>query len=152
MSDVKLSFSIPLDENGYIELECDFCKTRFMILGDDFENKDMPFFFCPVCGLPNDLTTFYCPEVLEMAHQMAMEWAMKEINQKLGKTIKQINKNSSLFKIKMDTPKIKHPKELYKPVDKYIMHTTPCCHMDIKVRELDEQIGVYCPICGGSEI
>ena len=33
-----------------------------------------------------------------------------------------------------------------------VLRLAPCCHMDIKVRELDEQIGVYCPICGGSEI
>ena len=74
MGNVSLSISIPLDDDGYTEMECDFCKTRFMITGDDYENKDMPFFFCPVCGLPNNLSTFYCPEVLEKAAHDKHDW------------------------------------------------------------------------------
>lgn len=151
MGNISFSISIPLDNDGYTELECDFCKTRFMITGDDYENRDMPFFFCPVCGLPNDLSTFYCPEVLEKAHQMAAEWAMKEINRTLGKSIKSINK-SGFVKMDLKMPKREPEKELFMPVDDYVIHKTPCCQMYIKIREIDEQIGAYCPICGGVEI
>lgn len=76
---------------------------------------------------------------------------MKELDRKLGKVSKQINK-SGLFKMKIRKPKIESHKILYIPVDEYVVHTTPCCQMKLKVRELDEQIGVYCPICGGTEI
>ena len=151
MANTELSISIPLDEDGYLELECDFCKTRFMIAGEDYENKDMPFFFCPVCGLPNDLGTFYCPEILEKAQQLAAEWAMKEIDRAFGKTIRDINR-SGIVKMSMQMPKREPDKELYKPFDDYARHKTECCQMNVKVREIDEQIGIYCPICGGSEI
>ena len=151
MSEVRLSISIPLDEDGFTELECDFCKIRFMITGDDYENKDMPFFFCPICGLPNNLGTFYCPEILEKAQQMAAEWAMKEINRTFGKTIKDINK-SGILKMSMEMPRPEPDIELYKPIDDYTMHKTKCCQMSIKVRAIDEEIGIYCPICGETEI
>ena len=29
MSDVIMEISIPLDEDGFLEMECDFCKSRF---------------------------------------------------------------------------------------------------------------------------
>lgn len=119
-----------------------------MITGDDYENKDMPFFFCPTCGLPNDLSTFYCFEVQEKAHQMAAEWAMKEINQKLGKSIKSINK-SGFVKMDLIMPKHELEKEWFIPVEEYVIHKTPCCQMSIKLREIDEQIGAYCPIWEG---
>ena len=95
MGNISLSVEIPLDSDGYTELECDFCKVRFMITGEDYETKDMPFFFCPVCGLPNDLGTFYCREVIEKFEQMAKEWAIKEIDRRLGKKIKGIISQSN---------------------------------------------------------
>lgn len=151
MGSTNLSISIPLDNDGYTELECDFCKTRFMITGDDYQHKDMPFLFCPICGLPNDLSTFYCPEVLEIAYQMAAEWAMKEINRTLGKATRSINK-SGFVRMDLKMTKQEPKKVLFVPVDDYVIHKTPCCKMYVKIREIDEQIGAYCPICGRVEI
>ena len=34
MSDVIMEISIPLDEDGFLEMECDFCKSRFMLKKD----------------------------------------------------------------------------------------------------------------------
>lgn len=36
---------IPLDEDGFIEMECDYCKTRFMLHKVVYENEDNLFFF-----------------------------------------------------------------------------------------------------------
>ena len=33
-------------------MECDYCKTRFMLHKDVYENEDNLFFFCPICGIP----------------------------------------------------------------------------------------------------
>ncbi len=151
MQNETLSLSIPMDDEGYIDLECDYCKTRFMITGDDFESVDMPFFFCPICGLPNNTNKFLSQEVIQKAEQMAMEWALKEIERSLGKTIRDINK-SGFFKMDLKAPKKEPEKELYKPIDDYIIHKTQCCQMHIKLHELDCQIGAYCPICGGTGI
>ena len=74
MSNISLEISIPLDKDGFMEMECDFCKNRFMLHKDVYESEDNINFFCPICGLPNKTNTFFCPEVLEKAQQKALNY------------------------------------------------------------------------------
>ena len=53
MDNITFSLSIPLDEDGFLEMECDYCKERFMLSKETFEGEDNLDFFCPICGLPN---------------------------------------------------------------------------------------------------
>lgn len=46
-----MEISVPLDKENFIELECDFCKNRFMLHQDVYESDDNINFFCPICGL-----------------------------------------------------------------------------------------------------
>lgn len=104
MSNVSFQITIPLDEEGFIEMECDFCKNRFMLHNDVYESEDNINFFCPVCGLPNYTNTFLCPEVLEKAQQIALNYIHAEIDKTIGKTIRDINRGGSLFKMSMKMP------------------------------------------------
>lgn len=149
MSNVTLEISIPLDEDGFIEMECDFCKNRFMLHKNVYESEDNLNFFCPVCGLPNRTNTFFCPEVLEKAQQEAMNYMLDEIDRTLGKTIKGINK-SGFIKMTMKKPRKEPERELYAPSDDYETVHRSCCDVDVKVKNIDKEIGIYCPICGGS--
>ena len=96
----ELNFSKPsvsramgiLREDGFIEMECDYCKNRFMLHYQVYESEDNINFFCPICGLPNRTNTFFVPEVLEKAQQIALNYMYDEINRTLGKSLKQINK------------------------------------------------------------
>ena len=74
MGNTLMEISVPLDKENFIELECDFCKNRFMLHQDVYESDDNINFFCPICGLPNKINTFFVPEVLEKAQQMAMNY------------------------------------------------------------------------------
>lgn len=47
MSNISLEISIPLDKDGFIEMECDFCKNRFMLHKDVYESEDNINFFLP---------------------------------------------------------------------------------------------------------
>ena len=67
MGNTLMEISVPLDKENFIELECDFCKNRFMLHQDVYESDDNINFFCPICGLPNKINTFFVPEVLEKA-------------------------------------------------------------------------------------
>ena len=93
MSNISLEISIPLDKDGFIEMECDFCKNRFMLHKDVYESEDNINFFCPICGLPNKTNTFFCPEVLEKAQQKALNYMYAEIDRQLGKTMREINRS-----------------------------------------------------------
>lgn len=148
MGNVSLKMSIPLDEDGFIEMECDYCKNRFMLHQDVYENEENINFFCPICGLANRINTFFVPEVLEKVQQMAMNYMLGELDKALGKSISQINKNG-FIKMSMKTPKKEVEKELYAPSEGYVKCEKNCCNVDVKVKNIDKETGTYCPICGG---
>ena len=148
---MKLELSIPLDDDGFIEMECDFCKGRFMLHESVFKDETFFHFFCPICGLPGDTNTFYCEEVIEAAKQMATNYALEEIQRQLGPTLKDINR-SGLLKIDMKMPKKEPVKEIYKPVNESMTIHKNCCDIDVKVSDFDGEIGTYCPICGGADL
>ena len=100
---MDLEISIPLDKDGFIEMECDFCKNRFMLHESVFQDEAYLHFFCPICGLPSRTNTFYCEEVLEAAKRMVMNYAYDEIKRQLGHIIKDINK-SGFLKMNMTIP------------------------------------------------
>lgn len=150
MGDLSLEISIPLDQDGFIEMECDYCKNRFMLHRDVYESEDNINFFCPICGLPNRINTFFVPEVLEKAQQMALNYMLEELDKTLGKSIKQINK-SGFIKMSMKKPKKEVEKELYTPSANYIKCIKKCCSIDVKVKDIDKETGTYCPICGRME-
>ena len=148
---MDFTIEIPLDDDGFIEMECDYCKNRFMLHQSVYSDEANLHFFCPICGLPNNINTFYCPEVLEAAQQKAINYMKDEIQRQLGSTIRSINKNS-FFKMSLDVPKNEPEKELYKPIKEYTLSHQCCCDIDVKVLELDNLIGIYCPICGGTTL
>lgn len=151
MSEITLQISIPIDKDGFLEMECDFCKNRFMLKKEVYENEDNISFFCPVCGLPNYTNTFFCPEVLEKAQQKAVNYMYDELDRTLGKTIRNINK-SGYIKMTMKKPPRENERELYLPFDNYEKVQKKCCGIDVKVKSLDKEIGTYCPICGGPDL
>lgn len=149
MGDVSFEVSIPLDSDGFIEMECDYCKNRFMLYYQVYESEDNINFFCPICGLPNRTNTFFVPEVLEKARQVALNYMSDEINRTLGKSLKQFNKNG-LVKMTMKMPKREIEKELYAPSEDYVQCEKACCGLKVKVKNIDKETGIYCPVCGRS--
>lgn len=150
MGSALLEISIPLDKDGFIEMECDFCKNRFMLHKNVYESENNINFFCPICGLPNNINTFFVPEVLEKAQQMAMNYMLEELDKSLGKTMKKINKGG-LIKMSMKGAKKEVEKELYTPSYDYTVCTKECCYIGVKVMCMDKEIGIYCPVCGRME-
>ena len=74
------------------------------------EKEDNINFFCPICGLPNKINTFFVPEVLKKVQQKAMNYMLEELEQTLGKSIKKINK-SGFIKMSMKSSKKEAEKE-----------------------------------------
>ncbi|WP_146767241.1 hypothetical protein [Paenibacillus sp. YN15] len=151
MSYVSLEMSIPVDKDGFIELECDYCKNRFMITGEEFKNGDFVHMFCPICGLPNRMNTFFTPEVIEKSRELAKQWAFDYLQKTLGPSIKSLNK-SKFLKMDLKMPKANPNFQLYEPSNCYLKVKLKCCDFEVKIREIDRQIGAYCPKCGGCHI
>lgn len=150
MGNILMEISVPLDKDCFIEMECDFCKNRFMLHKDVYEKEDNINFLCPICGLPNKINTFFVPEVLKKVQQKAMNYMLEELEQTLGKSIKKINK-SGFIKMSMKSSKKEAEKELYTQTVDYIKCTKVCCNIEIKVMDIDKETGTYCPVCGRME-
>lgn len=151
MGNTLLEISVPLDKDCFIEMECDFCKNRFMLHQEVYESEDNINFYCPICGLPNKINTFFVPEVLQKAQQMAMNYMLDELNRTLGKSIKQINKGG-FIEMSMKSQKKEPDKELYTPSVDYIKCVKKCCNIAIKVMDIDKETGTYCPVYQKAEI
>ena len=94
---MEIKISIPTDEDGFIEMECDYCNNRFMLHESVYSDDANLHFFCPICGLPNGIGTFYCQEVLEAVRRKATNMMFGQIQKQLGPTIRKINRGG-LFK------------------------------------------------------
>lgn len=152
LSDTKtFTICIPLDEDGYLEMECDFCKNRFMLHKNIYEDTKYLHFFCPICGLPNETDTFFCTEVLEKMQRVATNYALAQIDAILGKSFKELNKNK-FIKVTTKKSKIEPENELYEPTKAYELIKMDCCNIYLKTQNFDKEIGIYCPICGGTKI
>ncbi len=147
MSEQVIKISIPLDEDGFIEMECEYCKARFMLKNNVYDNENYLYFFCPICGIPNKINSFFIPEVLEKAQQMATNYMLDEIDKMLGKSMRKIN-NGGLIKMSVRKSERVQERELYKPSDSYVICHKKCCGIDVKVKSIDKETGTYCPICG----
>ena len=149
MSDFKLNIDIPLDQDGFIEMECDFCKERFMLHKDVYQDEKYLHFFCPICGLPNNINTFYCPEVLEKAGQIASNYMMTEVDKMLKNAFKgfRTSKKSGIT-ISVDIPEQEKPREIYEHNNIYDIDDKKCCKVLVKISSFSKMIGTYCPICG----
>ena len=150
MDEVSFNVNIPLDEDGFIEMECDYCKNRFMLHKNTYEDDNNLNFFCPICGLPNSINSFFCPEVIERFQQEAISYMQNELQRQLGGSIKAINR-SGFAKITMKHSDI-GDKQLYAPINQYEIEHKFCCGIDVKIHNIDKQIGTYCPICGGENL
>lgn len=145
MSDEIIHFSIPLDDDGFVTLECPFCKKAFKISGTDAEEENFEL-FCPNCGLVAEPSEFLSDEVKEKALRLAENHMYEMLNGFLSDMDKMF-KNNDLIKVKAG-PKFKmnSPKIIIES-DNMETYILACCKRKIKASLVDESI--YCPFCGG---
>ena len=148
---MEMKMSIPLDNDGFVEMECDYCENRFMLHESVYSSEKTLHFFCPICGLPNSINTFFCPEVLEAAQRKAINKIYDELQRELGPISKQINK-SGFVKMRIKQNAKEPDKELFAPANDYVLFHQKCCNIVTKATEFDICIGLYCPICGGEKL
>lgn len=144
MSDEKISISIPLDEDGFLELQCPFCNEVFRLDNDEVQSDDVLGIFCPNCGLTGELNDFYTDDVIESAQIAAMNLAKEMLNESFKKMEK---KSGGFFKVK-EKLKTEPEKIIFlKNKDVEPMFFT-CCEKSAKVSFNLKENGAYCPYCG----
>ncbi|OCA97242.1 hypothetical protein [Clostridium beijerinckii] len=146
MSDETLSFSIPLDEEGFVTLKCPYCGEGFKVLSTIVNDESIIELFCPYCGLVHESNEFFQPDIIEQAKILAYNNILRKIDEEFEKLERQTKNNKYMqFKKGKDIDKLGE-KELIEPnaLQNLIV---PCCNTEIKM-DITNSVA-YCPICGG---
>ncbi|MCK1997510.1 hypothetical protein MPH47_09800 [Psychrobacillus psychrodurans] len=146
MSDVIIPFSIPLDDDGYLTLQCPFCVKQFKLTGEDVEDDSVYELFCPYCGLVTEPSEFLSDEVKEKAMRLAENQLYDLLNGFMG-DMKKTFRNSKSVKVKTGSKfKMNDPKTIIES-DSMERYHLSCCEREIKAFLIDDTL--YCPFCGG---
>jgi uncharacterized protein YbaR (Trm112 family) len=141
------TISIKSDSDGFITLECPYCKGRFKLTVDFLEERSIIDLFCPHCGLKHELVNFLMREdVIEQAEILAHNL----IADMLGQFSKDLERNISSKHISFTAGEpiaSKAEKNLWEREEMEIL-TLKCCNFQIKLDRANHQHFIYCPECG----
>lgn len=141
--DIEFSFTLPSDDEGYIEYECPFCEEVFRLDKNFFQGeRESDELFCPLCNMKSNVQNFYTTECVEYMSKMKVY--LSEVY--LDKQLKDMAKKSK------GLMKYKSKKRSLEP-EMFNLHpeieTKHCCS---KCNELFKtKMGsniIYCPYCG----
>jgi hypothetical protein len=78
--------AVPLDSDGFRRHECPNCERQFKSRPsqDDDPVEHVDQYFCPLCGRPAGLDSWWTPEQIEHAQAAVMPEAMQAIQDALG--------------------------------------------------------------------
>lgn len=144
---MEYEISLPSDEDGYTTLQCPYCREKFKIRNDEFQEQNYSNICCPICGLTNSVSKFYTKDVYDKAMEIAENEVYKMINDAFSgfKSTKYLKITTNAFK--SDKNKVLRDKEYSLQIVE-----VKCCNIHLKVRQLDALIGAYCPYCGRDNI
>lgn len=147
---VTLSFSIPLDAEGYLARECPACGAYFKLRGDDAQDREVLVIFCPECGLAAPPSHFFTREQIEVSKAVAIGWMTKQLNETFGKMEREFRSSKYIsFKSQpLQAPPVRKLREI---VD-LSQAELPCCETSVKVSFLNAISVLYCPFCGSVQV
>jgi endogenous inhibitor of DNA gyrase (YacG/DUF329 family) len=147
--EISISVSVPLDQDGFLRRECPTCEQQFKWYAHNDGDSDAEIvsqYFCPLCGEPSGVDTWWTPAQLEFAQREAGPALDEHVHDLIADAFKGIkgidfkpNRNFSL-----DIP----PSDpLAEPDDMVIVE--PPCHPNEPVKVPDTATErVYCLVCG----
>lgn len=149
MDDIEISVAMPLDSDGFLRRECPNCNQEFKWFShepDDSDAERVDQYFCPRCGEPSGIDTWWTPAQLEYAQRSAGP----QIDQAVQDSFKDAFRGLENVTFKPDsnfTLGIPTPEPLIEPDDMVIVEG-PCHPSEpLKVPE-DSTSRVHCLICG----
>lgn len=147
--EIQVSVSLPLDSDGFLRRECPTCEEEFKWFSHaegDGDAEPASQYFCPLCGVPAGLESWWTPAQLEYGFGSAggeIDQLMKDAVTDAFKGIKGIKlQSNSSFSLDIETPD-----PLTEPDDMVIVE--PPCHPSepLKIPEAVTE-RVFCLICG----
>lgn len=68
--EISVPMSLPLDSDGFLRRECPTCERQFKWFSHSDGDQDAEYtdqYFCPLCGAPADVATWWTPDQLSYA-------------------------------------------------------------------------------------
>lgn len=143
--------AIQSDSDGMVSLQCYRCKARFKMSCKYIVEELDGDIFCPICGMPEDMTGFYTDEAREAAAEVIMNNYMDDVTRLFQSAFSGHSSKRSGLKIKVRTSSV--PRKSSEIVMQSRDHTldkveSPCCKKQIALSPTDIIAGYYCPYCG----
>lgn len=122
------------DEKGYLDRECphEECEFLFKIHIEDWKNKvSDEKVYCPRCGHIAPSDQWWTQQQLTDMKEIAMQWALSEIQKTIQKSFKAMSRNSN-----------KYVKVSYKPGKKITFQNNPVGQQE------QWELEIHCDLCG----
>lgn len=148
---LSVPVSLPLDGDNFLRRECPSCEQQFKWFSHPEGDTDMEAvdqYFCPLCGLPAGIDSWWTPDQLEYMHHAAGP----DIDQFVQDTLNDAFKGIKGVSYKADpnfTLGLETPDPLVEPDDMTIVE--PPCHPNepLKVPEHATE-HIHCLVCGSA--
>ena len=151
MSTQNISMTLPFDKDGFLRRECPNCKRQFKWLPTEDESIERPQsqYYCPYCGKPADINSWWTKKQLEYVKQFASAKIIGPELEKFVKGWKRLNRPGSPVRFEGKYKAPSRPLPLHEPDD--MRKVVPPCHPSepLKIHESWDK-PVTCLICGKS--
>lgn len=149
--EIRVPFELPLDDDGFLRRECPNCEEQFKWYNHDEGDPDAETvnqYYCPLCGEPSGLETWWTPEQLEHVRGVAGPSIDQHVQDVIADSLKGIKgltyKPNRNFTLGTATP------EGLTELNDMIIAEPPCHPNEpVKIPE-DRAKGVYCLVCGSA--
>ena len=147
---MEIAVTIPLDSDGFIRRECPACEQQFKWhsgpANEEAEDVQPPdAYYCPFCGVPAPLGSWWTKEQLDYARGVAMPEVERFAQDEIGKALRGLK--SLGFTTTTHGGSSDEPVPLTEPTDMEIV-CSPChAYEPIKV-PLDAASEWHCLVCG----
>ncbi|MBW3496186.1 hypothetical protein [Bacillus sp. FDAARGOS_1420] len=136
------------DLDGFTSFSCSLCGEEFKLQTDEVQKKDVIELFCPSCGIPSPLSTFYTDDIIENAKILAANEVSKMLND-MFKDLKKSTRGNKYVKVKSNSSfPVKKARTLYEKDELDEIEFT-CCSRKAKTSILAKSgSSPFCPYCG----
>lgn len=149
--EIRVPVSLPLDSDGFLRRECAACEREFKWFSHDEGDPNAEpatQYFCPLCGEPSGLDSWWTPAQLEYRYGNAggaIDQAVKDMMADMFKGMKGLTYKPNLsFSLDIETPDA-----LIEPDDMVMVE--PPCHPNEPLKVPDDSTErMYCLICGSA--
>lgn len=135
------------DIDGFNSFKCSLCGEDFKLKTDEFQEKEVLELFCPNCGIPSPITTYYTNDIIEHVETIIENEASNMINNLFKNLEKSLNKNNNLTFKRGKTLPTQQPKVLFENDDLDRLEFV-CCNRKAKLSLFSKTIKPFCPYCG----